>query len=204
MKQKYRPGGSYLILKRGFDITFSVVALALTLAPMLLIMLLIRRDSKGPALFRQKRIGRRGKPFICYKFRTMSETAPDSIATDDLADAEDYITRIGKLLRKTSLDELPQLFNILKGDMSLIGPRPLIPEETEVHKLRSNAGVYTLRPGLTGYAQVHGRDFVTPAEKAALDETYLHTVSLKTDLRIFFRSIFCVLLAKDIHEGRKD
>ena len=109
MKQKYRPGGSYLILKRGFDIIFSFFALTLTLAPMLLIMLLIRRDSKGPALFRQKRIGRRGKPFICYKFRTMSETAPDSIATDDLADAEDYITRIGKLLRKTSLDEMHTL-----------------------------------------------------------------------------------------------
>lgn len=198
-----RPGG-YAALKRILDFLIALFALALALLPMLLIALLIRADSRGEPIFRQQRIGRGGKPFTCYKFRTMRESTPASCATDELKDAEGYITRFGKFLRKTSLDELPQLVNVLKGDMSLIGPRPLIPEETQVHELRAAAGVYRLRPGLTGYAQIRGRDFVTPEEKAALDEEYLHRISFKTDLQIFFGSIFYVLLAKDIHEGRRD
>ena len=206
MKQKQGSGisGGYAIVKRVLDILVSLFALALSLLPMLLISLIIKADSPGNVIFRQQRIGRGCDPFTCLKFRTMQEAAPASCATDSLADAEGYITRFGKILRKTSLDELPQLWNVLRGDMSLIGPRPLIPEETEVHALRSAAGVYALRPGLTGYAQINGRDYVTPEEKAALDETYLHTVSLRTDLRIFFQSISYVLLARDIHEGRKD
>ena len=207
MKQPPKKGksnGGYAVLKRTLDFLIALAALALTLLPMLVIALLIKADSHGSAVFRQQRIGRGGKPFTCLKFRTMRESTPASCATDDLTDADGYITRFGKFLRKASLDELPQLFNVLKGDMSLIGPRPLIPEETDVHRLRMAAGVYSLRPGLTGYAQIHGRDYVTPAEKAALDEVYLKNFSLKTDLQIFFQSIFYVLLAKDIHEGRKD
>ena len=207
MKQNHgsgNPGGGYTVCKRVLDFLIALFALAITLLPMLFISLLIKADSRGSAVFRQQRIGRGGKPFTCYKFRTMKVSTPASCATDDLSDADGYITRFGKFLRKTSLDELPQLFNVLKGDMSLIGPRPLIPEETDVHARRMEAGVYRLRPGLTGYAQIHGRDFVTPEEKAALDEVYLRSVSLKTDLQIFFRSISYVLLAKDIHEGRKN
>ncbi|MBQ7688996.1 MAG: sugar transferase, partial [Clostridia bacterium] len=103
--------------------------------------------------------------------------------------------------RKTSLDELPQLWNILKGDMSLIGPRPLIPEETQVHEGRLRAGVYALRPGLTGYAQINGRDLVSAEEKVRMDTQYLQNFSLKTDVEILFKTVFNVLSEKDIHEG---
>ena len=191
----------YFPIKRLFDVCIASVGLLFAALPMLLIAVAVRADSSGSAVFRQKRIGRNGKPFTCYKFRTMKKSAPGSIATGALEDADAYITKTGRFLRKTSLDELPQLWNILKGDMSLIGPRPLIPEETQVHEGRLRAGVYALRPGLTGYAQINGRDLVSAEEKVRMDTQYLQNFSLKTDVEILFKTVFNVLSEKDIHEG---
>ena len=191
----------YLPFKRACDFAISAFVLLFAAIPMLFLCILIRIDSKGNPVFRQSRIGRHGKPFVCLKFRTMRKEAPGSCATGDLQDADSYITVLGRILRKTSLDELPQLINILKGDMSLIGPRPLIPEETEIHEGRMKAGVYALRPGLTGHAQINGRDLVTPSEKVRLDTEYLHNVSFKEDLRIVRQTFANVISAKDIHEG---
>jgi O-antigen biosynthesis protein WbqP len=191
----------YMVLKRILDLITASLAIVVAGIPMLLIALLVKLDSKGEAVFRQKRIGRHMKPFYCLKFRSMSKEAPRYCATKDLQSAGTYITRVGSVLRKTSLDELPQLINIIKGEMSFIGPRPLIPEETAVHALREQYGVYNLRPGISGYAQIHGRDMVSDEEKAKLDRTYLERFSLKADIGIFFSTILNVLKSTDIHEG---
>jgi O-antigen biosynthesis protein WbqP len=193
--------GAYAAVKRALDVFFSAIALILLCIPMLLIALLIRIDARDKAIFTQKRVGRDEKVFECYKFRTMKKEAPRYCAKKDLADADAFITRTGRFLRKTSLDELPQLWNVLRGDMSFIGPRPLIPEETKVHKLREAYGVYQLRPGISGYAQVHGRDMISDEEKAALDRYYLEHFSFFTDLKILFGTVFKVLKAEDIHQG---
>lgn len=191
----------YSGLKRCFDFTASFIALVLGAIPMLIIALAVRLSDNGPAIFRQKRIGKDGKPFSCLKFRSMSLSAPASCATANLDQNAGYITPIGKLLRKTSLDELPQIINILKGEMSFIGPRPLIPEEEYIHNERLRLGVYNLRPGISGLAQVNGRDFVKPDEKVRLDAEYLNSFGMVSDLKILFKTFFNVLGKKDIHEG---
>ena len=191
----------YSAVKRFFDLLFALLALLFAGLPMALLALAVRLDSKGEAVFRQERIGRDMKPFYCLKFRTMKKDAPRNLATKELPDPDAYITRVGKVLRKTSLDELPQLINILKGEMSFIGPRPLIPEETEVHRLREQYGVYVLRPGISGYAQIHGRDMVSDEEKARMDRVYLERFSFREDVKIFFGTIWNVLQKTDIHEG---
>ena len=147
----------------------ALVDLLFAAIPMLVFILAIRLDTGEKALFRQKRVGRNGALFDCFKFRTMKKDAPSSMSKKTLENADGYITRTGSFLRKTSLDELPQLFNIIKGEMSFIGPRPLIPDEKKVHTLREQYGVYQIRPGISGYAQIHGRDMITDEEKAALD-----------------------------------
>ena len=194
----------YMILKRILDFITASVATVFAAIPMGIIALAVRLDSGGEAFFRQKRIGRDLKPFYCLKFRSMRKDAPSYCATKELHGADDYITRVGRILRKTSLDELPQLFNILKGEMSFIGPRPLIPEETAVHALREQYGVYNLRPGISGLAQINGRDLVPDEEKAAMDREYLDKFSLKEDIKIFFGTIRGVLTKRDIHEGSFD
>lgn len=191
----------YSIIKRMLDFIFALLGIILAALPMLFISALVKATSKGPAVFRQKRIGKDSMPFDCLKFRTMFTSAPSSCATRDLKKADSFITPVGKVLRKTSLDEIPQLVNVLKGEMSFIGPRPLIPEEKDIHEARQKAGVYMLRPGISGYAQVHGRDFVTAEEKVKMDEHYLHHFGFGTDVRILFDTIMSVLCAKDIHEG---
>ena len=159
----------YSFFKRLLDIVLSLTAL-IVLAPLLLVLaLLVKLDSPGPALFKQKRVGRNEKLFDIYKFRSMYTSAPRDVATSELQNAESHITRVGRVLRKTSLDELPQLFNVLKGEMSLIGPRPLVPNEKDIHELRREKGAYRVRPGITGWAQVNGRDCVLPVDKARLD-----------------------------------
>jgi len=193
--------GSYAIIKRLLDFIFSLICITVSALPMLAVIILIRADSKGSAVFKQKRIGRNGRVFDCYKFRTMKKDAPKYLSKRELGDAEQFITRTGRFLRKTSLDELPQLFNIIRGDMSFIGPRPLIPEETEVHKLREEYGVYVLRPGISGYAQIHGRDLISDEEKAAYDKYYLDHFSFLTDLKILLNTVPKVLGEKDIREG---
>lgn len=196
-----RPSRAYAHLKRVLDLMFAIPALILAAIPMLLICLLIRLEIHERAIFTQRRVGRNGKTFDCYKFRTMKMDAPRYCAKKDLADADSYITRTGKILRNTSIDELPQLINIVKGDMSFIGPRPLIPEETAVHEMRDKAGVYQLRPGISGYAQIHGRDMITDEEKVRLDTFYLNHFSLRTDLEILLGTFLKVLRGDDIYQG---
>ena len=191
----------YSFFKRLLDIVLSLTAL-IVLAPLLLVLaLLVKLDSPGPALYKQKRVGRNEKLFDIYKFRSMYTSAPRDVATSELQNAESHITRVGRVLRKTSLDELPQLFNVLKGEMSLIGPRPLVPNEKDIHELRREKGAYRVRPGITGWAQVNGRDCVLPVDKARLDGYYADHMSFGLDVKIIIFSVICVLTARGVREG---
>ena len=171
-------------VKRALDIVFSVLLLLFLLFPMFFIAVAIRCESKGNAIFKQKRVGRGGRIFVCYKFRTMFISAPPSRPASKLENSQKYITRIGAFLRRTSLDELPQLYNVLRGHMSLIGPRPLICEEENIHKGRMDSGVYSLRPGITGMAQISGRNQLEDEEKLAKDMYYLQNLRFGLDAKI--------------------
>lgn len=187
--------------KRFFDI-FASALLLLVLSPLfLLIMLAISADSAGGVIFKQKRAGLYTKPFILYKFRTMHRQAPQNVATAELVGADRYITPVGRFLRQTSLDELPQLWNVLKGDMSFVGPRPVVLTETDLITLRGRNGANLVRPGITGLAQISGRDNVTIAQKAWLDGEYAAKCSVGMDLKILFKSVGYVLGSKGICEG---
>lgn len=185
-------------VKRIFDVVFSLVSVALLLVPFGIISLIIYIDDPGNVLFKQERIGLHGKKFVLYKFRTMKLDTPKYMSTVDLQNAEPCVTRVGHILRKYSLDELPQLINILKGDMSLIGPRPLIENERQIHACRMHFGVYNIRPGITGLAQINGRDLVKPAEKIQWDVKYLENFGFLQDLRIFFATIPKAFSGKDV------
>ncbi len=175
---------TYFFVKRLLDIFFSAVLLVFLLLPMILIWMAVRLNSPGKGIFRQIRVGREGKMFVCYKFRTMYVSAPPCCPSSRFVNAEKYVTPVGKFLRRSSLDELPQLFNVLKGDMSLVGPRPLILAEAEVHSKRRENGVYSLRPGITGLSQINGRDMVTDAMKIELDTRYLGNFGFLQDAKI--------------------
>lgn len=192
------------VCKRFFDLMFSFIGLILLTIPMLIIAIIIKLDSpKEKILFRQQRVGKDGKLFTIFKFRSMRQDAPHEMATKDLENPETYITPVGKVLRKASLDELPQLFNVFKGDMSLVGPRPLIPGETEVLNLRHEYGADKVLPGITGLAQVHGRDEITNENKAAYDGKYALNMSLLLDISIMFKTAIDVIQSRGIHEGKK-
>jgi len=191
----------YCTVKRLFDIVFSLVGIIAAAIPMAIISLVISADSKGCAIFCQRRVGLDGKLFHVYKFRTMYTFTPSETATSDLQDPYNYITRVGAFLRRTSLDELPQLFNVLKGDMSLVGPRPLIAGEHEIHHLRQKANVYSVRPGITGWAQVNGRDDVSISEKVRLDAEYVNKRSLLFDLNILIKTVLVVFRKDGYREG---
>lgn len=183
----------YRALKYALDL---LVALAL-LAPLLplvgLLMLLIRLESSGPALYRQKRVGRFGRPFTIYKLRSMKIDTP-SLSTEEMGRLGlTPFTRLGPMLRKTNLDELPQIWNILKGEMSFVGPRPALLSQTDVNELRAQMGVETARPGITGLAQVKGRDDLDTPTKVKCDAAYCRTLSFKTDLAILLGTIEAVL-----------
>lgn len=180
----YRPSPVYAFLKRGSDVVLSAFFLLLLWFPLFLIAVWVRCDSEGPALFRQTRVGRGLEPFTVYKFRTMTRTAPRNCPSACLTERERYLTRAGRFLRRTGLDELPQLLNVLRGEMSLVGPRPVIPEERELVALRAALGAMAVRPGLTGLAQVNGRDDCTLQQKAYLDALYARTLSPLSDFRI--------------------
>ena len=187
-------------MKRVLDILISLFALII-LSPLFLIVSVGVLISDGsPVFFRQKRVGKNNELFEIYKFRTMKR-GTENVASNDLSDADVKITRFGKILRATSIDELPQLLNILNGSMSLIGPRPLIPEETRIRELREKYNVYSVRPGITGWAQVNGRDNVSAEKKALLDKEYVEKQSLMFDIKIFFMTIHQVLCRKDVNEG---
>lgn len=187
--------------KRLFDIVVSFVALVV-LSPLFLIICLINLFTPDcKVFFSHERRGRRGKPFTIYKFQTMKNSTPNC-ATDELENPDRYITKFGRILRKTSLDELPQLWNILKGDMSFVGPRPLISSEIRAHRLRLEYGVYRFRPGLTGWAQVNGRDDISLMKKMKLDKEYCDNWSIGLDLKILWRSVEVCIKQEGFHEGK--
>lgn len=190
--------------KRICDVIFSLIAIIILALPMLIIALLIKIDSpEEPVLFKQIRVGKDNIPFTIFNFRSMSKDAPHQMATENFENPEEYITAVGKVIRKTSLDELPQLFNVLKDDMSIIGPRPLIPTETKVLELRNEMGASLILPGITGLAQVHGRDEVTDENKATYDGKYALNISMFLNLSIFLKTVFDVICSRGIHEGKK-
>ena len=165
------------------------------------ISLAIKLDSPGPVLFRQKRVGIHKTHFQILKFRTMRTDTPHDMPTHLLADPDQYITRVGRFLRKTSLDELPQLFNILKGDMAVVGPRPALWNQYDLLAERDRYGANDLRPGLTGWAQIHGRDELEIPDKARLDGYYVQHMSFGFDLRCIFGTVWSVLRSDGVVEG---
>ncbi len=184
-------------MKRSFDVVFALLALTALWPFMLVIALLVRLTSPGPALYWSDRVGRDNVLFRMPKFRTMRIDTPE-VATHRLTDPERYLTPVGGFLRMTSLDELPQLWSILKGDMSFVGPRPALHNQDDLIALRTRAGVHRLVPGLTGWAQINGRDELPIPEKVALDEEYLHRRSFLFDLKILFLTVARVIRGEGI------
>ena len=191
----------YLAFKRFYDTLGALIAL-IVLSPIFMILIvLIKLDSKGPILFKQKRIGRHKKHFNILKFRTMKIDTPKDTPTHLLKNPEQYITRFGKFLRKSSLDELPQIINILKGDMSIIGPRPALWNQYDLIEERDQYNVHKLYPGITGYAQIKGRDTLTIKDKAQLDGYYVYHISFWLDIKIFFGTIKSIFKSEGVIEG---
>ena len=176
----------------------------LVLSPILLIIAVaIKLDSKGPVLFKQKRVAKGKEHFQILKFRTMYADVPKDVPTHLLADPESKITKIGRFLRKSSLDELPQIWNILVGEMSIIGPRPALWNQFDLIAERDKYGANDVRPGLTGLAQVMGRDELPIEVKAKYDGEYAQNVTFANDVKIFFKTITSVLGAKGVKEGKQ-
>lgn len=191
----------YFWFKRIYDTVLSFIGL-IVLSPLLLVLvILIKLDSKGPILFRQKRVGRNKKYFYILKFRTMRIDTPKDTPTHMLENPDQWITKVGKFLRKTSLDEIPQIINILKGDMSIIGPRPALWNQYDLVQERDKYDVHKLYPGLTGYAQINGRDELPIPEKAKLDGYYVKHISLWLDIKIFFGTILSIFRSDGVVEG---
>ncbi|WOO35443.1 sugar transferase [Anaerocolumna sp. AGMB13020] len=189
------------IIKRILDIMIAFLSLIILAGIILMISLLIKITSKGKVLYRQKRVGKNKKEFYILKFRTMSSAAPKDVPTHLLENPDQYITRIGKLLRKTSLDELPQLVNILKGDMSLVGPRPALWNQFDLIKERDRYGANDVRPGLTGWAQINGRDEVPIPLKVRYDSEYIQKMSFLFDLTCMSKTVVCVVKHEGVREG---
>lgn len=188
-------------VKRFIDIVLSGIGLAVLLVPMLVIALIIKLDSEGPVFFWQKRVGVNKKTFMMPKFRSMRTDAPANMPTHLLNDPEVWITKVGKVLRKTSLDELPQLISIFKGDMSIIGPRPALWNQTDLLEERDKYGANDIRPGLTGWAQINGRDELPIDVKAKYDGEYVKNLSFSMDVKCFFGTIIKVIKHDGVVEG---
>lgn len=188
-------------VKRGIDFLLSLIGIII-LSPILLILCLaIKVDSKGPIIFKQKRVGKDKSHFNIYKFRTMKVDTPKEMPTHLLENPDFFITKVGKFLRKTSLDELPQLFNILKGDMAVIGPRPALWNQYDLIDERDKYEANDIRPGLTGLAQISGRDELEVQEKAKLDGYYTEHISFGMDVKCFFGTITSVFKSDGVVEG---
>ena len=202
-------------IKRLTDIILSLTGITITIIPMIIIAVIIKADSPGPVIFKQKRIGKGKKHFSILKFRTMKTDAPKDMPTHMLKDPESMITKTGRWLRKTSLDELPQLFNILAGQMSIVGPRPALWNQEDLIALRDGyikqtgeaqkekITVNDLRPGLTGWAQINGRDELPIDEKAALDAQYLKNISLIFYIKCLLKTITAVIKREGVAEGER-
>ncbi|CAH0419128.1 sugar transferase [Periweissella ghanensis] len=186
--------------KRIADILFAVILLIITSPIFVITAIAIKVNSRGPIIFRQQRAGINAQPFELYKFRSMRVETPE-VASNDL-NGMDYNTTVGKFIRKLSIDELPQLFNVLKGDMSVIGPRPVILKEAHLIELRHQKGADTVRPGITGLAQINGRDDMDDITKSNWDETYVNNLRMGLDVGIFIKTIISVIKRDGIVEEK--
>ena len=191
----------YPKVKRLLDIVLAVCILIGAWPFMLIAAIAIKvEDPKGPVIFKQVRVGKDKEPFKIYKFRSMWTEAPD-VPTHLLSDPNQFITKVGAFLRKTSIDEVPQLINILKGDMSFVGPRPSLFSQEDLIEERDKLNVHSVRPGLTGLAQVSGRDELPISVKAAYDGEYIEKMSFKLDVSLFFRTFISVAKSEGVVEG---
>lgn len=191
----------YLTIKRGIDIVLAFIGLIILSPVFLILAIAIKFDSKGPIFFKQKRVGKDKRHFYILKFRTMRTDTPKDMPTHMLKDPEAFITKIGKFLRKTSLDELPQIINILKGEMAIIGPRPALWNQYDLIEERDKYGANDIRPGLTGWAQINGRDELPIDIKAKLDGEYVEKMTFGMDVKCFFGTITSVLKHEGVIEG---
>lgn len=188
-------------IKRAADLIIAFIAAVMLIPVWLILSLLIVIDDRGSVFFVQKRVGKGKKLFPILKFRTMKTKAPHDTPTHLLSDPDQYITRVGRFLRKTSLDELPQLFNIIAGQMAIVGPRPALWNQYDLIEERDKYGANDIRPGLTGLAQINGRDELPIPEKARLDGEYARSVSLKTDISCILGTVSAVLRHRGVVEG---
>ena len=188
-------------MKRIFDFLMSLIAIIILSPVILIVALAVKFTSPGPILFKQRRIGKDNVEFEIYKFRTMRIDTPN-VPTHLLENPEQWITPVGKFLRKTSLDELPQLFNILKGEMSIVGPRPALYNQSDLRDMRTAVGVHKLIPGLTGWAQINGRDEIPLSLKVRLDKEYLDRKSFLFDIKIIFMTVLSVIKSDGVQEGK--
>lgn len=191
----------YPALKRVIDVVISGLAIVVLSPVLLLIAIAIKLDSKGPVLFKQKRVGKNKSHFMIYKFRSMYVDAPSDMPTHLLKDPTAMITKVGGFLRKTSLDELPQLFNIFKGEMAIVGPRPALWNQYDLIEERDKYGANNIRPGLTGWAQINGRDELEIDEKSKLDGYYVKNMSFGLDVKCFFGTFLSVAKSEGVVEG---
>lgn len=184
-------------MKRLFDLVLALFVFILLAIPMVLIAILVRLTSKGPALYWSKRVGKNNTIFLMPKFRSMRVDTPQ-VATHLLTNPQSHLTPIGNFIRKSSLDEIPQLFSVFSGDMSFVGPRPALFNQDDLIQLRTEAGVHRLQPGITGWAQINGRDEIPIPQKVQLDAEYLKRMSLWFDLKIIFLTAKNVLFQRGI------
>ena len=189
------------VIKRLLDIVISILGLIVLALPVVIMMIVIKIDDPGPAIFKQKRVGKDKKYFSLLKFRSMKMSTPRDVPTHLLDDPEHYITKTGRFLRKSSLDEIPQLFNTILGQMSIIGPRPALWNQYDLIEERDKYGANDIRPGLTGWAQINGRDELEIGEKACFDGEYVEKLSFGFDCRCFFGTIGKVLRGDGVLEG---
>lgn len=188
-------------VKRVLDFSLALIALMVLALPLLVIAIIVKIDSKGPVFFKQKRVGLHKETFMMPKFRSMYTETPSDMPTHLLNDPQRWITPVGRILRKTSLDELPQLLSILSGKMSFIGPRPALWNQDDLVRERDKYGANDVRPGLTGWAQINGRDELPIPEKAALDGEYVKKIGFIMDVKCFFGTFAAVLFHKGVVEG---
>ena len=190
-------------MKKVFDLISSLIGFIFFLPLFLIISLIIKLSSPGPIFFKQRRIGKDNEEFYILKFRTMRIDTPN-VATHLLENPDKYITKIGKVLRKTSLDELPQLINIIRGEMSVVGPRPALYNQLDLKGMRTEVGVNKLVPGLTGWAQINGRDEIPLSLKVNLDKEYLDRMNFFFDIKIIFMTVLSVLKSDGVQEGKAE
>lgn len=188
-------------VKRLLDIFLSALGMIILSPVFVIVAILVKLDSPGPLLFKQKRVGKDKSHFSMYKFRSMRADAPGNVPTHKLLTPDQYITRVGRILRKTSLDELPQLWNILVGDMSVVGPRPALWNQDDLIAERDKYGANDIRPGLTGWAQINGRDELEISVKAKLDGEYIKRMSFLFDFRCVLGTITSIVQHKGVLEG---